>query len=91
MVNDQWAAHLDMMAHKDHYVTATYRAKWEGMVRAAQPALAAYRGAVDTLSHAPACSRRLGAKHAAAESLRCPGRGRGDGPHRPWRRRALTG
>lgn len=56
MVNDQWAAHLGMMAHKDHYVTATYRAKWEGMVRAAQPALAAYRGAVDTLSHAPACS-----------------------------------
>src|SRR5512133_44525 len=56
VVNGQWAAHLDMMANKAHYVTIAYRAKWDGMVRAAQPALAAYRAAVAILRQAPGCA-----------------------------------
>jgi hypothetical protein len=55
VVNSQWAAHLVMMAHKDHYVTAAYRVKWEGMVRAAQPALSLYRSAAAGLAKAPSC------------------------------------
>jgi hypothetical protein len=56
VVNGQWAAHLDMMANKAHYVAIAYRAKWDGMVRAAQPAIAAYRAAVSILGQAPACA-----------------------------------
>jgi hypothetical protein len=56
VVNGQWAAHLAMMANKAHYVAIAYRAKWDGMVRAAQPAIAAYRAAVAILGQAPACA-----------------------------------
>lgn len=54
-VNAQWAAHIVMMAHKEHADGAAYHDRWMGMVKAAQPALAAYVAAATTLSRTPAC------------------------------------
>lgn len=55
-VNDQWAEHLDMMAHKEHTTTAEYRDRWRGMVEKAVPLLAEYTRAAEALAAAPACT-----------------------------------
>ena len=55
VVNRQWAAHLAMMAHKEHSGAAEYLDRWAGMVKDSGPALAAYRAAAAALAKAPAC------------------------------------
>ena len=55
VVNRQWAAHLAMMAHKEHSGAAEYLDRWAGMVKESGPALAAYRAAAAALAQAPAC------------------------------------
>ena len=55
VVNRQWAAHLTMMAHKEHSGAAEYRGRWADMVKDSGPALSAYRAAAAALAKAPAC------------------------------------
>ncbi len=55
-VHKQWAAHLDMMAHKDHSEGAEYMQRWDRMVKAAGPALEDYDDAADELEAAPSCA-----------------------------------
>ncbi|SDO60288.1 hypothetical protein SAMN04489867_0128 [Pedococcus dokdonensis] len=56
VVHRQWAAHLTMMAHKEHTAEAAYLERWAAMVEDAGPALATYRGAAAALARAPACA-----------------------------------
>ncbi len=56
VVNDQWAAHVVMMANKAHTDHSAYRARWLEMVHMAGPALATYHGAAGKLADAPSCS-----------------------------------
>ena len=56
VVQQQWAAHLAMMSHKEHLSAAAYLDQWDGMVKDAGPALTAYRAAAAALSKAPACA-----------------------------------
>lgn len=56
VVHRQWAAHLAMMAHKQHMGEAEYLDRWAGMVEDAKPALTAYRAAAAALAKAPPCS-----------------------------------
>jgi hypothetical protein len=55
VVHRQWAAHLDMMANKDHADMGAYLARWRRMVTAAGPAFTTYRAAARDLKSAPAC------------------------------------
>ncbi|CCH79461.1 putative Inositol-5-monophosphate dehydrogenase [Nostocoides japonicum T1-X7] len=56
VVNDQWAAHVVMMAGKAHTDHAAYRKRWLDMVHDAGPALAAYHDAAAALDRAPSCT-----------------------------------
>lgn len=56
VVHQQWAEHLEMMAHKEHSDGATYLQRWRGMVTDAQPTLRSYDEAAAALEKAPACA-----------------------------------
>lgn len=55
-VNDQWAAHVVMMAGKANMDHTAYRKKWLGMVNAAGPALDKHAAATSALAKAPRCT-----------------------------------
>ncbi|MDF8263796.1 hypothetical protein [Luteipulveratus flavus] len=59
-INSGWSHHLDMMKSKPHDEAgrdfSSYMTTWRGMVRAAQPELAAYSRASAALAKAPTCS-----------------------------------
>lgn len=56
VVNDQWAAHVEMMKHKDHTDMTKYVERWLGMVHDSKPALSAYSKAHTAWEKAPACT-----------------------------------
>ena len=55
-VHEQWATHIDMMAHKEHSSGAAYHRRWLNMVKVATPALADYAKADKALTSAPSCA-----------------------------------
>lgn len=55
-VSDQWAAHVVMMANKEHTDADAYHQRWMAMVTAAPSALTPYTTAKSALDGAPACS-----------------------------------
>ena len=52
----QWAAHLDMMAHKADMTQQQYTAKWISMVQAAAVPLAAFFAAAKAVGTTPSCA-----------------------------------
>jgi hypothetical protein len=54
-VNEQWAAHLQMMADKAHADGAAYSRRWRQMVQDAPPVLKDYAGARRQLDATPRC------------------------------------
>ena len=54
-VDEQWAAHLQMMADKAHTDGAAYSRRWRQMVQDAPPVLKDYAGARRKLGAAPRC------------------------------------
>jgi hypothetical protein len=54
-VNEQWAAHLQMMADKAHTDGAAYSRRWRRMVQDAPPVLKAYAAARERMDAAPPC------------------------------------
>ena len=56
VIHRQWAAHLQMMRHKDHADMGAYHQRWLSMVRDAQAPLATYTASAAAVTKAPACA-----------------------------------
>lgn len=55
-VQNEWSAHMRMMANKAHTEFGAYHDKWLDAVKAAQKSVPAYNAAAEGVSKAPACA-----------------------------------
>ncbi|KGN34429.1 hypothetical protein N802_13180 [Knoellia sinensis KCTC 19936] len=55
-VQNEWSAHLRMMANKAHTEMGSYHNTWVKAVDSAQKSIPAYQAAADAVGNAPACA-----------------------------------